>query len=224
MVSHMQLMSTRDQAFRESFPPHDAQRAVCNAAPLAALDDAARGGRGQGRGGRGGRGAGGYVSGQNRQKRREDGYDRLNDAEPISLKICRVHLKDTRPVTRLITGQHRVAGLPCVLRCMLYTCTNILAVHTQPECTRIQAMYTHCVQEDCSLEIYTACYTISNIYIEQKHRVFIIKEAYFLHQVSVNTRYNVLENIEHASNVLSKNVENAGIFFHKSQNRLNVLY
>eukprot|EP00965_Chrysotila_dentata_P036769 1223739-Pleurochrysis_carterae.AAC.2 len=91
MMFHMQHMSTRDKAFQESFLHTTRKEQSANAAPLAALDESSRGGRGLGGGGRG---AGSYATGQNQQNRREDGYDRLNDIEPIPPKDLPKEIRD----------------------------------------------------------------------------------------------------------------------------------
>eukprot|EP00965_Chrysotila_dentata_P151539 5008405-Pleurochrysis_carterae.AAC.1 len=87
----MQHISTRDKAFQESFLHTTRKEQSTNAAPLAALDESSRGGRGRG-GER--RGTGSYATGRNRQNRREDGYDRLNDTEPIPPKDLPKEIRD----------------------------------------------------------------------------------------------------------------------------------
>eukprot|EP00965_Chrysotila_dentata_P025563 849950-Pleurochrysis_carterae.AAC.3 len=80
-MSEVKHRSTQDKTFQESLL-HTMRKDQTAHTPLAALDDTSKGGRGRG----GGRGAGSYAAGQNRQGRREDGYDRLNDTEPIPPK------------------------------------------------------------------------------------------------------------------------------------------
>eukprot|EP00965_Chrysotila_dentata_P108238 3575209-Pleurochrysis_carterae.AAC.1 len=53
MMSQMQHISTRDKALQESFLHTTGKEQSANAAPLAALDESLRGGRGRGGGGGG---------------------------------------------------------------------------------------------------------------------------------------------------------------------------
>eukprot|EP00965_Chrysotila_dentata_P080024 2639420-Pleurochrysis_carterae.AAC.2 len=93
LLTQMQQMRTRDKAFQESFLHLTRKEQSANTAPPATLDDLSR--CGQGREG-GGKEAGNHAAGKNRQDRREDGYDRLNDIGPIPPKDLPIsEIRDT---------------------------------------------------------------------------------------------------------------------------------
>eukprot|EP00965_Chrysotila_dentata_P156728 5178272-Pleurochrysis_carterae.AAC.1 len=81
-LSEMRHQGTQSKTFQESLL-HTMRNDRTAHAPLAALDDMSRGGRGHGGEGRG---ADSYAAGQTRQGRREEGYDYLIDTEPIPPK------------------------------------------------------------------------------------------------------------------------------------------